>query len=75
MIITAELLNTWLGKWEPTWLLLVLSFEALLGLATFIILVIEYNYDLQFNQAMKASRREKRRKSYEFEHLNEGEHK
>lgn len=67
--------NSWLGLWEPTWLIIILSFEALMGLATFIILVIEFDYDKQFNDAMKAARREKRRKSYEFEHLTEGEAK
>lgn len=60
-----EELNTWLGKWEPLWLFCVLAYEAFVGTATFVVLLIEYWYDKQFNDNIKAARKERRRKKYE----------
>lgn len=68
-----ETLNIFLGKWEPLWLIAILSLEATVGIATFVILIIEYWYDKEFNENIKASRKERRRKQYEFENLTEGE--
>lgn len=74
-----EALNAWLGHWEPLWLFILIGFEALIGvpinIATLYILILEFKYDKDFNEAMKASRRERRRKKYEFEQLTEGESK
>lgn len=70
-----EELNAWLSRWEPSWLFLILTYEALVGTATFVILVIEYYYDAAFNSNIKAARKERRRKKYEFEHLTDGESK
>jgi len=68
-------LNTWLGYWEPTWLLVVLLAETFVGLFSALVLLREYFYDLQFNESIKASRKERRRKKYEFQNLCEGESK
>ena len=58
-----ETLNTWLGKWEPTWLLLVLLSEAFVGVLSVIVLIKEYFYDMGFNEAMKERRKRKRQKA------------
>lgn len=69
-------MNAWLAHWEPLWLFLVLVYEALIGTATFVILIMEYWYDKEFNENIKAARKERRRKKYlEFENLTEGESK
>jgi hypothetical protein len=60
-----EELNTWLGHWEPTWLLTVLLAESFIGLFSALVLVKEYFYDMEFNNHMKAARKDRRRKKYE----------
>lgn len=71
------LLNQLLGHWEPLWLFLILTGELFFGVATFVILVKEYWYDKEFNENIKAARKERRRKKYEMtlpeEGLTEGE--
>ena len=57
--------NSVLEHWEPIWLFLILAYEALIGTATFIVLLIEYWYDKKFNDNIKAARKERRRKKYE----------
>jgi len=57
--------NSVLAHWEPIWLFLILAYEALIGTATFIVLLIEYWYDKKFNDNIKAARKERRRKKYE----------
>lgn len=69
-------MNEWLEHWEPLWLFLVLTYEALIGTATFVILIIEYWYDKQFNENIKEARKERRRKKLlEFDNLTDGESK
>ena len=69
-------LNSLLSKWEPIWLFLILAYEALIGTATFVVLMIEYWYDKEFNDNVKAARKERRRKKFEeVTHLTEGEMK
>ena len=75
-----EEFNTWLGHWEPLWLLTVLLAESLIGLFSALVLLKEYFYDLEFNEHMKSARKERRRKKYEEfklpeEPLNKGEMK
>lgn len=60
-----EELNTWLGHYEPIWLLLVLLAESLIGLFSALVLLKEYFYDMEFNNHMKAARKDRRRKKYE----------
>jgi hypothetical protein len=74
-MIQLEVLNTWFSKWEPIWLFVILAYEAAVGTLTLVVLLIEYWYDKAFNDNIKAARRERRRKKYEFEHLTEGESK
>lgn len=62
-----ERINSFLGHWEPLWLFCILSYEALIGTATFVVLMIEYWYDKQFNENIKNARKERRRKKYEFQ--------
>lgn len=38
-------INTWLGHWEPLWLILVLLFECLLSMIMIYWMVREYHYD------------------------------
>jgi hypothetical protein len=69
-------LNSLLSKWEPIWLFLILAYEAFIGTATFVVLMIEYWYDKEFNDNVKAARKERRRKKFEeVTHLTEGEMK
>lgn len=75
-----EELNTWLSHWEPTWLLTVLLAESFIGLFSALVLLKEYFYDLEFNERMKAARKDRRRKKYETfmlpeEKLTDGEMK
>jgi hypothetical protein len=65
----------WLTKWEPLWLFIILTGELVVGLYSAWILTVEYWYDKSFNDAMKAARRDRRRKKYEFENLTDGEMK
>lgn len=65
-----ETVNSWLAHWEPIWLLLVLLFEAFVGLFSALVLLKEYFYDMEFNENIKRARKERRRKKYEF-HLPE----
>lgn len=68
--------NSLLEHWEPLWLFLILGYEAVIGTATLVILLIEYWYDKQFNENIKASRKERRRKKFEeITNLTEGEMK
>lgn len=64
-----------LGKTEPLWLFGILTIEMLAGLYSAWILTVEYWYDKEFNENIKAARRERRRKRYEFESLTDGEAK
>ena len=72
-------INSFLEHWEPTWLFLLIAFEGLVGLYSGYILTIEFWYDKAFNDNIKASRKERRRKRYDFqlpeEKLTEGEMK
>jgi len=72
--------NSVLEHWEPIWLFLILAYEALIGTATFAVLIIEYWYDKQFNENIKNARKERRRKKFEEyklpeQNLTEGEAK
>jgi|WetSurMetagenome_2_1015567.scaffolds.fasta_scaffold333373_2 hypothetical protein len=58
--------NSFLAHWEPLWLFLLIAFESLMGLVTVVVLYYEYVYDKAFNESIKASRKERRRKKYEM---------
>lgn len=64
----------WLTKYEPIWLFVILFGELLVGLYSAWILTVEFWYDKDFNENIRKSRRDKRRKQFEFEKLCIGEH-
>jgi hypothetical protein len=72
-----ERLNSFLAHYEPTWLLLVLLAEAFIGLFSALVLLKEYFYDMEFNEHIRASRKERRRKKFELPEgpLTDGESK
>lgn len=49
-------LNTWLGIWEPTWLILVLLFECVLSMVMIYWMVREFQYDESKDLAKKQRR-------------------
>lgn len=57
--------NETFSRWEPIWLFFILAYEALIGTATFVVLMIEYWYDKKFNENIKNARKERRRKKFE----------
>ena len=65
----------WLQRWEPLWLFILLSAELCCGIFTVWVLVLEFYYDKAFNESIRESRKERRRKKYEFENLTNGEGK
>jgi hypothetical protein len=77
MMKTLEAINTALSHWEPTWLFLLIAFEALIGVPVNIIMLHilnkEYWYDKEWNER-KAARR-KRIIQAEITPSNEGEMK
>lgn len=40
-----DVLNSFLGKWEPFWLFLILFVEMIAGMYTAYVVTIEYRYD------------------------------
>ncbi len=61
----------WLTKWEPVWLLGILSLETLVSLLIYRMSKIEFDYDKEWNER-KAARR---KKHLQFEYLTDGESK
>jgi hypothetical protein len=45
-----ELINAWLEHWYPLYWSALFVLEALLGIATLSILVVEYRYDKNYNE-------------------------
>jgi hypothetical protein len=62
-----EPLNTFLGRWEPLWLFVLIAAELLVGLYTGVLLTMEYKYDKEFNEQLRAAKRESRRKKIDLE--------
>lgn len=68
-----ETINSFLARWEPLWLFLLIGFEGLVALYSAWILTVEFNYDKEWNER-KAARR-KRIIQAEIKVSNEGEMK
>jgi hypothetical protein len=68
---SGETLIAWLGRTEPLWLFVVLMIEMVAGIYSAVILTIEYKYDRDWNERLRA----RRKKKMDFEELTQGEHK
>lgn len=66
-----ETINLFLSKWEATWLFLVLVGETVFSILIWRMSKIEFDYDKEWNER-KAARR---KRQFQFEDLNQGEHK
>ena len=62
-----ENLNSFLGYWEPVWLCVILLVEALVGIATLIILVKEWYYDKAIEERKYKRRLNNAKKRWENE--------
>lgn len=55
-------MKEWLISNEPIWLFSLLASELLIGIATFVILILEYFYDAKIEEEKKLKRRVNKKK-------------